>query len=70
MGYWNKIRVDFPIEFKRMADLEKRKGYTVLKQYKTDKDTGLKSVSPLYLHDLEPGRGRFSEEPKIECGIV
>lgn len=61
MGYWNKIRVDFPDEFKRMADFEKRKGYTVLKEPKTGE--------PLYLHDLEPTRGRFADEPKIECGI-
>ena len=61
MGYWNKIRKDFPEEFKRMADFEKRKGYTVLKEPKTG--------DPLYLHDLDPSRGRFADEPKIECGI-
>ena len=61
MGYWNKIRKDFPVEFKRMADFEKRKGYTVLKEPKTGK--------PLYLADLDPNRGRMSDEPKIECGI-
>jgi hypothetical protein len=65
MGYWNKIRVDFPDEFKRMADFEKRKGYTVLKE--KDKATG-KQI-PIYLHDLDPKRGRMSDEPKIECGI-
>lgn len=61
MGYWNKIRVDFPDEFKRMADFEKRKGYTVLKEPK--------GGTPLYLHDLDPKRGRLKDEPKIECGI-
>lgn len=61
MGYWNKIRKDFPEEFQRMADFEKRKGYTVLKEPKTGE--------PLYLHDLAPDRGRFADEPKIECGI-
>jgi len=60
MGYWNKIRVDFPVEFKRMADLEKEKGYTVLK----DKS------GPIYLHDLDPDRGNISDEPKIQCGIM
>jgi hypothetical protein len=59
MGYWNKIRVDFPDHFKRMADLEKRKGYTVLK----DKD------GPIFLHDLDPNRGDYSAEHDIECGI-
>ena len=61
MGYWNKIRKDFPAEFKRMADFEKRKGYTVLKEPADS--------APLYLHDLDPNRGRMSDEPKIECGI-
>lgn len=60
MGYWNKIRKDFPIEFKRMADLEKEKGYTVLK----DKE------GPIYLHDLDPNRGNMQDEPKIQCGIM
>ena len=62
MGYWNKIRVDFPEHFKRMADFEKRKGYTVLKEPKTSQ--------PLYLHDLDPNRGRYPKEPDIECGIA
>ena len=59
MGYWNKIRIDFPVEFKRMADFEKLKGYTVLKD----------ENGPLYLHDLDPMRGNMSDEPLIQCGI-
>lgn len=60
-GYWNKIRVDFPEQFKKMADLEKRRGYTVLKDSKTGK--------PLYLHDLNPNAGNYPKEPDIECSI-
>ena len=30
IGYWNKIRVDFPDDFNRMAALERRIGYTCL----------------------------------------
>jgi len=59
MGYRNKIRVDFPEHFKRMADLEKRKGYTVLK----DRN------GAIFLHDLDPNRGDYPSEPDIECGI-
>jgi len=62
MGYWNKIRVDFPEHFKRMAEFERIKGYTVLKEPKTG--------APLYLDTLDPSRGRLSDEPKIECGIA
>lgn len=59
IGYWNKIRQDFPDHFKRMADLEKRKGYTVLK----DKN------GPIFLHDLDASRGNYPKEPEIDCGI-
>tara|TARA_R110000744_G_C19191403_1_gene543911 strand:+ start:39 stop:830 length:792 start_codon:yes stop_codon:yes gene_type:complete len=62
MGYWNKIRKDFPEAFERMSKFERRKGYTVLKEPKTGK--------PLYLDTLNPNRGRLSDEPKIECGIA
>ena len=61
MGYWNKIRVDFPEAFNKMAEFEQRKGYTVLKEPKDG--------SPLFLKDLDPKRGRLSDEPQIECGI-
>ena len=59
-GYWNKIRVDFPDHFKRMADLEKKKGCTVLK----DADS-----QPIYLHDLDPDVGHYPKEADISCGI-
>lgn len=32
MGYWNKIRVDFPDVFERMAKLERKIGHSCLKQ--------------------------------------
>ncbi len=57
MGYWNKVRKDFPEVFDRMAAFEVRKGYTVLK----DKN------GPLYLKDLDPDRGRY--ESPGDCGI-
>lgn len=60
MGYWNKIRVDFPDRFKEYADMEIERGHTILK----DKN------GPIYLHDLDPQRGRMSDEPKIQCGIM
>jgi len=61
MGYWNKIRIDFPKEFERMAKFEREKGYTVLKESKTSE--------PIFLDKLDPKRGRFNDEPKIECGL-
>jgi 3'-phosphoadenosine 5'-phosphosulfate sulfotransferase (PAPS reductase)/FAD synthetase len=60
MGYWNKIRVDFPEQFDAYAKMERERGYTILK----DKE------GALYLDELDPNRGRMSDEPKIECGIM
>jgi len=60
MGYWNKIRVDFPDEFNAYAKLERERGYTILK----DRN------GPIYLDELDPKRGRMSDEPKIQCGIL
>lgn len=60
MGYWNKIRIDFPKQFDEYAKMERERGYTILK----DKN------GALYLDELDPNRGRMSDEPKIECGIM
>ena len=60
MGYWNKVRVDFPETFDRMAKLERRLGNTVLR------DNG----EALYLDELDPHRGNASDEPDIECSLL
>lgn len=36
MGYWNKIRKDFPETFDKMAKLERKIGHSCLKQYFLD----------------------------------
>lgn len=64
MGYWNKIRRDFPEAFRRMAALEREMGVTILK------DRTGSEVRRLYLDELEPWRGRESDEPDIECGVL
>lgn len=55
MGYWNKIRVDFPEVFESRAKLERKIGSSCLKE--------------CYLDELDPNRGRMSEEIMEECGI-
>lgn len=55
MGYWNKIRVDFPETFLRMMEMEESIGHTVLR----------KDKKPLYLKNLDPDAGRY--EP-LESG--
>jgi len=55
MGYWNKIKIDFPEQFDRMAKLER------FKQQKVFKDR--------YLDELKPTDGNYPKEPNIECSI-
>ena len=61
IGYWNKIRVDFPDQFDRMARLERLKGCTVLKESR--------DATPIYLDELDPKRGHYPSEPDMSCGI-
>ena len=55
MGYWNKIRVDFPDVFEQRAKLERVLGNKILKE--------------CFLDELDPKRGRMSEEIMEDCGI-
>lgn len=53
MGYWNKIRVDFPEYFDRMAKIEREIGNSCIKG--------------TFLDELDPERGRHSDM-SFECG--
>ena len=53
-GYWNKIRNDFPIAFRRMAKQERKMGISVIRD--------------VYLDQLPLGVGRYESEYDIECG--
>jgi hypothetical protein len=55
MGYWNKIKVDFPEQFDRMAKLERVKNQTIFKDR--------------FLDELQPTDGNYPTEQKIECSI-
>lgn len=55
MGYWNKIRRDFPEVFESRAKVEREIGGTCIKG--------------VYLDELEPDRGRKQEPICEECGI-
>lgn len=59
-GYWNKIRVDFPEVFARMADLEQRIGATVLRR----------NGKQLPLINLDPDAGRMSKPHDFECSVL
>ena len=55
MGYWNKIKVDFPKHFERMSNLERFKNQSVLKDR--------------FLDELQPTDGNYPQEQNIECSI-
>lgn len=56
MGYWNKVRRDFPAEFDRMALLER--------------EIGASCINGQFLDELDPDRGDYATEPKIECSLL
>lgn len=56
MGYWNRIRIDFPEVFKARAEQEREIGATCIKG--------------VYLDELDPNRGRLEEEVMEECNIM
>lgn len=60
MGYWNKIRKDFPDAFDKMAKLERFVGHAICK----DKE------GSVYLDELAPRRGRFKTDMPADCGFT
>ena len=56
MGYWNRIRKDFPEVFKARAELEREIGHSCM--------------NGLYLDELEPNRGKMEEEVLEDCSIM
>jgi hypothetical protein len=56
MGYWNKIRKDFPKVFQERKRLER--------------EIGASCIKGIYLDELEPHKGRIEEEVMEECSII
>ena len=56
MGYWNKIREDFPEVFARRAAMERA--------------AGASCINGVFLDELEPGRGRHEPPIVDDCGIL
>lgn len=55
-GYWNKIRIDFPYVFSRMAKLERKVGHSCL--------------NGTFLDELNPDAGRMSKIIMPSCGSI
>lgn len=60
IGYWNKIRKDFPEQVRRMAEIERKVGATCLKD-----DNG-----KIWLDELDPRRGDDMKGILPECSII
>lgn len=56
MGYWNRIRIDFPEVFEARSKLERKVGYSILRD--------------CYLDELDPNRGNMNTEIFPDCGIM
>jgi|TARA_R110002020_G_scaffold32713_1_gene100314 hypothetical protein len=54
MGYWNKIREDFPDSFKRMAEAERVVGHSCIRN--------------IFLDELDPDAGRKQKIIMPDCG--
>ena len=66
-GYWNKIRVDFPEVFERMARMEEYLGRTVCKIEK--RVNGITVRTRPTLRELPPDAGDYESEADISWGI-
>ena len=60
MGYWNKIRVDFPETFQIRSRQERDLDHAMIH----DAD------GPVFLDALDPERGDYGSEPDIECSLL
>lgn len=56
MGYWNKIRKDFPDVFESRAKLEREIGHSC--------------INGCFLDELDPNRGKIEDEISTDCGIM
>lgn len=56
MGYWNKIRVDFPEVFERRA--------------RQEREIGASCINGVFLDELDPERGDMNTEVFPDCSIM
>lgn len=63
-GYWNKIRIDFPDVFARMAKVERELGAAICKT----EAGGVRRR--IFLDELDPSQGRYLDEPEASCGVA
>ena len=62
-GYWNKIKIDFPSQFWKMAGASRALSAQMVKVTEDGVERRI------YLDELKPGAGDYQSEPEIQCGI-
>ena len=67
MGYWNKIRRDFPAQFEEMAALQDFIGPKAA--FLKLNENGVKNSRYVSLRELPPDIGKYRDEPSISCGL-
>ena len=65
IGYWNKIRRDFPDVFNRMAEMERDLDRAILKHR-----SGPRMGELMFLDELDPNLGDHADEPDFECSMM
>lgn len=68
MGYWNKIRRDFPEVFAARAAMERRVGASCITEKVKMSDGSIKRER-IFLDELDPERGRNQSPIVADCGI-
>lgn len=63
-GYWNKVRVDFPEAFEKMAKQERKMGVAINKKYIKGERI------QVFLDELDPKAGRYKSEKQFDCGVL
>jgi hypothetical protein len=58
-GYWNKIRIDFPMQFDKMAKFSRKMGVRMTRD----------GEQRIFLDELREGTGDYQKEPEIQCGL-
>jgi hypothetical protein len=66
-GYWNKIRIDFPEHFARMAEQERKMNVAICKTEPVV--DGKRTRVRVFLDELPPGQGRYESELETDCGL-
>lgn len=73
MGYWNRIRIDWPEVFDKMASVERTIGHSICKWDREEKGPDGERIrwsESCYLDKLPEGAGRFSTDQPGACGFT